>query len=70
MGTQKTASDKIGWMEEYISKSLEKYDSIMMDSLIAHFCYIHKSTPRTAKSILKMLQDMGKIRIKGNEISR
>lgn len=70
MGTTKSRSDKIGWLEQYIYARLDRFDAIDKENLVAAFCYVHKSSPKTANQILKMLVQMNKIKIKGNEISK
>jgi len=69
MGTLKSRREKAEWLWNKIEELFAKgADFIVLDALLAEFSYKFYSSERTGMIILKMFANLGKIKIRGNEI--
>jgi hypothetical protein len=72
MGTAKTRLLKIEWLKNTIQSFFTKKPDLVISKqrIIAEFCIAHNSTDRTAKELLKVMENMGLIVIEKDNIKR
>ena len=69
MGTLRTRRQKISWIKGTLEHLFQSgADFVALDVFLANFAYANDSTERTGRDILKLMEKMGEISIKGNEI--
>ena len=68
MGTQYSAKNKIRDIEITVARMERDLSSTDEKKLIAQFCIIHGSTERTAKNIINMFINAGRIKRIGKEL--
>ncbi len=68
MGSQKSAAFKIKWLETHINSAMDQGKIINKEKLISQFCITHASTRRTCLEYLHHLENLGRIKIVGDEI--
>ena len=68
MGTRKTRQEKIEWIATVLDLGYDKDMLLSRKKLMAEFCLQCASTRSTCLEILQNFEDIGKIRIEGDDI--
>jgi len=72
MGTENSRRDKIDWIRNKIEVFFKKKpkEAISKNKLLALFALEKGSTKRTGEEILKLIEELGFIKIKGDLIEK
>ena len=68
MGTEITRQNKIEWFKEVFKLSYEKDKCLSLRKLLAEFCLQCNSTRKTGREIIQSFEDLGFIKIDGDDI--
>lgn len=72
MGTSNTRIAKVGWFKSIFHTFFTKKPDAFIDKdkLIANFALENNSTRRCGLEILRLFENAGKIKVKGNEVRK
>lgn len=68
MGTRHTIQKKHEWIQKELQIAKQTNTILSLKKLIAHFCIDNLCEERTAKAILKLYKDAGKIDLLGDDL--